>query len=86
MSGSRPLHHHTPIWCSQRNLPFCILSFGVIPRRLNFMFRHFGTFCSIFTGRVRFPHDIRKWKTECSETSAYKIQTPGNHPKERIQH
>jgi len=24
--------------------------------------------------------------TECSETSAYKIQTPGNHPKESIQH
>jgi hypothetical protein len=24
-------------------------------------------------------------QTECSETSAYKIQTPGNHPKERIQ-
>jgi hypothetical protein len=24
--------------------------------------------------------------TECSETSAYKIQTPGDHPKERIQH
>jgi len=23
--------------------------------------------------------------TECSERSAYKIQTPGNHPKERIQ-
>ena len=23
---------------------------------------------------------------ECSETSAHKIQTPGNHPKERIQH
>jgi len=22
--------------------------------------------------------------TECSETLAYKIQTPGNHPKERI--
>jgi len=22
--------------------------------------------------------------TECSETSAYKIQTPGNHPKESI--
>ena len=22
--------------------------------------------------------------TECSETSAHKIQTPGNHPKERI--
>jgi hypothetical protein len=25
-------------------------------------------------------------QTECSETSAYKIQTPGNHPKERIKH
>jgi len=24
-------------------------------------------------------------QTECSETSAYKIQTPGNHPQERIQ-
>jgi hypothetical protein len=24
--------------------------------------------------------------TECSETSAHKIQAPGNHPKERIQH
>jgi hypothetical protein len=24
--------------------------------------------------------------TECSETSAYKIQTPGNYPKEIIQH
>ena len=25
-------------------------------------------------------------QTECSETSAYKIQMPGNHPKERIRH
>jgi len=25
-------------------------------------------------------------QTECSETSAHKIQTPGNHPKERMQH
>jgi hypothetical protein len=24
--------------------------------------------------------------TECSGTSAYKIRTPRNHPKERIQH
>jgi len=23
---------------------------------------------------------------ECSETSAYKIQTPGNYPEENIQH
>jgi hypothetical protein len=25
-------------------------------------------------------------QTECSEMSAYKIQTPGNYPKENIQH
>ena len=25
-------------------------------------------------------------QTECSETSVYKIQTPGNYPKESIQH
>jgi hypothetical protein len=25
-------------------------------------------------------------QTECSETSAYKIQTPGNYPEENIQY
>jgi len=25
-------------------------------------------------------------QAECSETSAYKIQTPGNYPKEKTQH
>jgi hypothetical protein len=25
-------------------------------------------------------------QTECSETSAYKIQTPGNYPEQNIQH
>jgi len=25
-------------------------------------------------------------QTKCSETSAYKIQTPGNYPEENIQH
>jgi len=25
-------------------------------------------------------------QTECSEMSAYKIQTPGNYPEEKIQH
>ena len=25
-------------------------------------------------------------QTECSETSAYEIQTPGNYPEESIQH
>jgi len=53
------------------------ISFAVIPRRLNFMCRRFGTPCYIFIG-VYFEDG-----TECSETSAHKIQTPGNHPKER---
>ena len=31
-------------------------------------------------------HTIYEDGIECSETSAHKIQTPGNHAKERIQH
>ena len=54
----------------------------VISRRLNFISRCFGTPCSIFIGGL-----IRKMEhTECSRTSAHEIHTPGNHPKERIQH
>ena len=52
----------------------------MIPQGLNFMFRRFGTLCSIFIGNVS-----RKEGT-VSETSAHKIQRPGNHPKEIIQH
>jgi hypothetical protein len=28
---------------------------------------------------------VKMEQTECSETSAYKIQTPGNYPEENIQ-
>jgi hypothetical protein len=40
------------------------------------------TVCSIFIGR-----DVPAYEdgTECSETSAYKIQTPGTYPEENIQ-
>jgi len=61
----------------------CVLSFGWFPSAWIFQCRHFGTLCLsqvVWTC----PHDL--WQTECSETSALKIQTPGNHPKERIQH
>jgi hypothetical protein len=44
-----------------------------------FLCRRFGTVCSIFIYSA-------VWNTEGFETPAYKIQTPGNHPKERIQH
>ena len=41
--------------------------------------------CSILIGtRTYLP--MKMEQTECSETSAYKFQTPGNHPKESIQH
>jgi len=45
--------------------------FWVIPWRLNFMCWCFGTLCL---------------QVECSETSAYKIQTPENYPEESTQH
>jgi len=53
----------------------------VIPWRLNFTCRRFGTLCSISIGLV----DKKNFedRTRCSETSARKIQTPGNDPKER---
>jgi len=32
------------------------------------------------------PTCLWRWNRQCSETSTYKIQTPGNNPKEGIQH
>ena len=53
--------------------------YWLIPRRLNFICRRFETLCSIFIG---WPKKMEQ--TECSETSAHKIQTPRNNPKEGI--
>jgi hypothetical protein len=55
--------------------------FWVIPRRLNFM-------CQLFrTLRVFHAYPPMKMEqTECSETSAHKIQTPRNCPEESVQH
>jgi len=41
--------------------------------------------CSIFVGHV-FAPSMKMELTKCSETSAHKIQTAGNHPNARIQH
>ena len=64
--------------------------FRAIPRRKNFMCGHFGTPCSFFIGGVNKNNILLVNTTyedgiECSETSAHKIQTPGNHPTESIQ-
>jgi len=75
--------------------------FWVIPRHLNFMFRRFGTLfnrhrrCKQEEFFPRFPSAWTVWvlltphmkmeQPDGSETSAHKIQAPGNHPKEITQ-
>jgi hypothetical protein len=57
--------------------------FWVIPRILNFICRRFVTLCSIV---IRTYLPMKMEQTECSETLAYKIQTPGNYQEENKQH
>jgi hypothetical protein len=57
--------------------------FWVTLQRLNFICRRFGTLCLFHLHRRV---GMKMKQTECSETSAYKIQTPGNYPEERIIH
>ena len=62
--------------------------FWVIPRSLNFICWRFGKLCLYHFYRqvgVRLLA-FEDEETECSETSAYKIQTPGNYPEESMQH
>ena len=71
----------------------------MIPRRLSFMCRRFVTLCSILISRVNeknnwdkiagvyyFSHDLWRWNRRGVPKRRHKIQTPGNHPKERMQH
>ena len=53
--------------------------FWVVPRRLNYICRRFGTLYLFHLHRHLL---MKKEQIECSETSAYKTQTPGNYPKE----
>jgi hypothetical protein len=57
--------------------------FWVIPRRLRFKCRRFGTLCLFHLHRQVLACEDG---TECSETSTFKTQTPGNYAKEIIQH
>jgi len=66
---------------SQTRLTLLYVFLWVIPRRLNFICRRFGTLCLFHVhGQVGMKME------QCSKTSAYKIQTPGNYPEESIQH
>ena len=88
-----PDHLHPP-WFQTFSVLWMLFSlFWVILRLLNFIFWRFGTHCSIFIGGVTrqnlpifITYTAYEDGTECSETSACKTLTPGNHPKERIQH
>jgi len=63
--------------------------FWVISRRLNFMSRRFGTLFHLHRQvGVRNSSHLPAYEdeTECSETSEYKIQTPGIYPEESIRH
>jgi hypothetical protein len=52
--------------------------FWVFPRRLNIKSRRFGTHCRFHL------HGWVGVNDECSETSAFNIQTPGKYPEENI--
>ena len=45
----------------------------------------YSFFWMIFKGRL-LVHATYEDGTECCEASAHKNQTPGNHPKKRLQH
>ena len=61
--------------------------FWVITRRLDFICRRLGALCLFHLHRqadhIYLP--MKMEQPECSETSAYEIQTPGNYPNESIQ-
>jgi len=59
--------------------------FWVIPWCLNFICQRFGTMFNLHR-RVGTYAPIKIEQTECSETLAYKFQTPENYPEESIKH
>jgi len=73
------------VWRKKTIKPSLCASFWVIPRRLNFLCRRFGTLCLFHLHRwVGTYPPVKMEQTEYSERLAYKIQTPGNYPEESI--
>jgi hypothetical protein len=58
----------------------CTLSSRVIPWRLNFICRRFGTPCLFHLHRRRCMKNLHTYP------SAYKVQTSGNYPEESVKH
>ena len=64
-------------------IAFLYTFFWLIPRRLNFICRRFGTLC-LFHLPSHSSHLLAyEYGIECSETSVYKIQTPWNYPEKK---
>ena len=57
--------------------------FWVITRRLEFICRRFRTLCLFHLHSVHIYLPMKMEQTECSETSAYELQTPCNYPKRK---
>jgi hypothetical protein len=53
--------------------------FWIVSRRLEFYSQRFGALCLF---QLHMPMNMEQ--TECVETLAFKIRTPGNYPKENI--
>jgi len=68
------------------HLSICILPFGWLPG-VWILCRRFGTTCKFQLHRWCNLHRLWSWNwRSVPETSTHKIQTSGNHTKERIQH
>jgi hypothetical protein len=77
------LHTSHP-WCSQPLLCFiCWIPLWRWPIKAETCRRVYSLFWVIHR---HLDFICRCFGTECSETLSYKIPTPGNHPKERMQH
>jgi len=91
---------NVPVWIKNRTKPNTLLYwvsiwkqiatmscafFWVIPRRLNFICRRFGTLSHLHR-QVGTYLPAYEDGTVCSETSAYKIQPSVNYPEESIRH
>ena len=82
-------YHYTYIYKWKKKL---YAFFWAIPRRLKFICRRFGTLCIYHLPRqvgvcTIYTHlPAYEGGTECSETSVYKLQTPGYCPEESIEH
>jgi hypothetical protein len=70
-----------------------VLDFKLLPRAVRCIlssgwftsFCSLNANCSIFIGEYFIPTCLWRWNRQCSETLAFKLHTPVNHPEESIQ-